>query len=126
MSITTTEQLVITVTKDGMIWEQIGNKPKKQLSEAWWKAKHPSWRRAVQQFVKDKGLGPLDGAVIMSKLAELPAWFPRKETSPHRIKWFHENARRMLRRRAGMKANEALPDYIIVALSKKTLKSASR
>ncbi len=126
LSITITESRVIMVTHDGKIWEQIGNKPKKQLADAWWKAKHPAWRRAVQEFVKEKGLGPLDAAIIMSKLAELPAWFPRKEASLHRIKWFHENARRMLRRRAAMKASEALPDNIIVALSNKTLKALRR
>lgn len=126
MSITNSEMLVIMVTRDGTIWEQVGSKPKKQLSDAWWKAKHPAWRRAVQQFVKDKGLGPLDGAIIMSKLAELPAWFPRKEASLHRIRWFYENARRMLRRRAAMKATEALPENIIVALSNKTLKALGK
>ena len=126
LSITSSESLVITVTSDGKIWEQIGNKPQKQLADAWWKAKHPAWRRAVQQFVKEKGLGPLDGAIIMSKLAELPAWFPRKEASLHRIRWFHESARRVLRRRAAMKATEALPDNIIIALRNKTLKALGR
>lgn len=132
LSITVTEALVISVTRDGKIWEQIGRKAKKELSDAWWKAKHPAWRRAVHQFVKVRGLGPLDGSIILAKLAELPAWFPRNKASRghpasmHRIKWFHENARSMLRRRARMEATEVLPNDIIAALYDKTLKAVGR
>ena len=128
LSIATSESLEITVTKDGKVWRRRGgNKLRRQLDDDWWRTHHPDWRRSVQRFVKDEGLGPLDEAMIMAKVAELPAWYPYKKKTPSRIGGrFHLVARDMIKhRRAGRSLakvdSDPLPHNLVATLTNQEL-----
>ena len=128
MSICKGERTLVTVSSTGAIWRWKLGSGKKLLDDDWWKAHHPDWRRAVKHFVQRESLGPVDEAMIMAKVAELPAWFPKTS------KWFTQSRRRrfdldsaeIIRRRAGLEAAIELPQYLLLALRQERINASDR
>ena len=122
MSIAKSEMFEIIVTNTGAIWQWEKSSGKTFLDDDWWKVHHPDWRRVVRQFVQDQGLGVIDEAMILAKVAELPAWFPwcspKLCTSESRAEEFTGASAESIRRRAGLEKISHLPRYLVEALVK--------
>lgn len=108
------EGKLVLVSADSSIWKKSPGKCRVLLSGFWWQKNYPAWSCAVKQFqVEHAHMCSLDVALLKSRMAEIPLWFPEGEgVTDSWLNAFICSVETELRQRAELEREEMLPLYI--------------
>lgn len=117
VSITQVGERLVMVAADGTIWKKNPGKTRKMLTRSWWSRRHPAWSHAVEQFGRARDIHQCSLGILMSRLAEIPLWFPEGERfSDAWVQAFTSSVELSIRQRGNLYLEETLPDNLLDAM----------